>query len=117
MASLPPFPWSTTLRRTEQLLAFSQKTAEFLRAVSKLKILDGQFLTVPFQATSNVIVRHSLGRAYNGAFVVASTNSTGTPGVSCFNSAAFAKLGGDPTEFVPLGANAAFTATLTVWLF
>jgi hypothetical protein len=117
MAGLPPFPWATTLRRTEELLGFCQKTAEFLRAVSKLQILDGQFLTVQFTATAFVTVRHTLGRPYNGAIMVATSNATGTPGVTAFEARIFAKLGGDPANFIQLGGHIAFTATLLVWVF
>lgn len=117
MAGLPPFAWSTTLRKAEETLAFCQKAAEFLRAVSKLKILDGQFIEARFEATDNVVVRHTLGRPYNGAFVVATSDSTGMPGVACFGSAYFAKAGGEPAKFLPLGANTSFTATVTVWVY
>jgi hypothetical protein len=117
MAGLPPFPWATTLRRTEELLAFCQKTAEFLRVVSKLEILNGQFLTVQFTAVGNMTVRHSLGRPYKGAILVASDDSTGTPGVTAFDAHDFARLGGDPATFIPLGAHIVFTARLVVWVF
>ncbi len=117
VASLPPFPWATTLRKTEELLGFCQKTAEFLRAVSKLQILDGQFLTVQFTATNFITVRHSLGRPYNGAIAVATTNATGMPAISAFDSRAFAKLGGDPANFLQLGGHVSFTARVVVWVF
>jgi hypothetical protein len=117
VASLPPFPWATTLRRTEELLGFCQKTAEFLRAVSKLQILDGQFLTVEFAATNFVTVRHTLGRPYNGAILVATSNTTGMPGVTAFDSRILAKVGIDPAQFIQLGGHTSFTARIVVWVF
>jgi hypothetical protein len=117
MAGLPPFAWSTTLRKAEETLAFCQKAAEFLRAVSKLKILDGQFIEVDFAAASTVLARHSLGRAYNGAIVVASNNASGTPVVSAFGAKAAGYLGLDVTRYIELTSTTPFTATLTVWVF
>ncbi len=117
MAGLPPFPWATTLRKTEELLAFCQKTAEFLRVVSKLEILNGQFLTVQFTSTAFVTVRHTLGRPYNGAIVVASSNTTGMPGVTAFDARILAKVGIDPATFIQLGGHTVFSARVIVWVF
>lgn len=118
MAGLPPFAWATTIRKAEETLAFCQKAAEFLRAVSKLKILDGQFIEVDFVATDRVdFARHTLGRPYNGGFVVMSDNTTATPMVSVFPAALAAKFGIDPRVYVPIGSPTVFTAKLTVWVF
>jgi hypothetical protein len=117
VANLPPFPWATTLRKTEELLGFCQKVAEFLRAVSKLKLLDGQFLTVQFTATNFATVPHGLGRPYNGAIAVATSNATGMPAISAFDSRIFAKLGGDPAKFIQLGGHVAFSGRVIVWVF
>jgi hypothetical protein len=117
MASLPPFAWSTTLRNTEALLSFAQKTAEFLRAISKLKILDGQFLDVNFVAASAARVRHTLGRPYNGAIVVMTSDAAVTPAVHAVSSVTLGQQGVPVDEVIELGGTVSFTAKLTVWVF
>lgn len=116
MPGLSPFAWSTTLSRTEHLLQFCQKAAEFLRAVSKLQILDGQFLEVKFASAQTVRVRHTLGRPYNGAIVVMTDNGS-TPAVHAFSSAELGRQGVLVNEVIELRAAASFTAKLTVWVF
>jgi hypothetical protein len=118
MAGLPPFPWATTLRRTEELLGFCQKVAEFLRGVSKLQILDGQLLEVTFANVRGVRVRHTLGRPYTGAIVVMTNDTAVTPLVTAFDVREAGRQGLDVSRFIELGGGAVpFTATLTVWVF
>jgi hypothetical protein len=117
MAALPPFAWSTTLRKTEELLAFCQKSAEFLRAVSKLKILDGQFIEITFDAFDGATPRHSLGRPYNGMIVVNTSNAGVTPMISCLPARSAQRAGVDPTKYVAVGAETAWTGTVTAWVF
>jgi len=117
MAGLPPFPWATTIRETKELLGFCQKVAEFLRAVSKLEILNGHFVQVSFVATGGALARHTLGRPYNGAIVVASSDPEVTPGVLAVSVKEAVRLGVPVSEKVAFSAPSAFTATLTVWVF
>ena len=118
MASLPPFPWSTTLRKPGELLAFCQKVAEFLRAVSKIQILDGQFIEASFVASKSPgLVRHTLGRPYAGAFVVTSSNPGDAPMISVLPPLASAQAGVDPAVFLAMGAQVAWTGTVTLWVF
>lgn len=116
MASLPPFSWGTTLRAAD-VLAFCQQAATFLRAVSNLRMLDGHFLTVSFDAIDGVNVRHSLGRPYLGVFVVNSTDAVHTPMITCLVAADAAATGIDPAEYVSIGAETAWTGTVTLWVF
>lgn len=116
MASLPPFSWGTTLKAAD-VLAFCQRVAEFLRAVSKLRILDGQFLEVAFAATDTVNARHQLARPYAGALVVASTNPTTMTMVSVLTPAAAAAAGLDVSAYAAVRSEAAWTGTVTLWLF
>lgn len=118
MAGLPPFPWATTVRQVQELLAFAQKTAEFLREISKIQILDGQFIDAKFVASDHVNdLRHTLGRPYNGAFVVASSNPGGTPMISVLPPRDSARVGIDPAKFLAIGADVAWTGTATLWVF
>lgn len=117
MAGLPPFPWATTIRKTEELLGFSQKVAEFLRAVSKLELLTGHFAQVSFVATNSAVMRHALGRPYNGAIVVASSDPQATPAVTAVAVREAVRAGVPVTEAIALGAPSSFTATLFVWVF
>jgi hypothetical protein len=117
MAGLPPFPWATTIRKTEELLGFCQKVAEFLRAVSKLELLGGHFVEASFVAANSARVRHALGRPYNGAIVVASSNPQVTPAVTAVAVGNAVLLGVPVSEVVALGAPSSFTATLTVWVY
>lgn len=115
--ALNPFRWSKTIRSPEEIFAFCVAAAEFLGTVSRIKILDGQFITARFVGASNVDAQHSLGRPYRGVFVVASTNATGTPAITALDAPSLAKLGGDPSKIVALGSTSAFTANVTLWVF
>jgi hypothetical protein len=118
MASLPPFPWATTLRKTEEILGFCQKVAEFLRAVSKLQILDGQFVQASFVASKSPgLIRHTLGRPYNGAWVVSTTNPGSAPMISVLPPLESAQAGIDPAVYLAMGAQAAWTGTAKLWVF
>jgi hypothetical protein len=114
---LEPFNWSTTIRHAEELLAFGQKAASFLRSVSKLRILNGHFIDVTFDATDGVNARHSLGRPYYGVIVVRSTNAVATPMITVLDPKSAARVNIDPAKYVALGAETAFSATVTLWVF
>lgn len=114
---LSPFRWSSTLRSPMEMFAFCQAAAEFLRALSKHPILNGQLVEATFTASSLAEVAHQLGRPYSGAFVLSSTNASAYGGVVAFDALAFASLGGDPTKTIQLATNTAFTGTLLVWVF
>jgi hypothetical protein len=115
--ALPPFAWSATLRTLEDLLPFGKKTAEYLRLLGRLRILDGRFVDVTFDAASTANVLHGLERQFYGCIVVRSTDATGTPSLTALDPASVLALGLDPAKYVCLGASSAFTATVTLWVF
>lgn len=120
MGALPQLAWSTTLRTIDELLPFCQKVAEWARAVSVLRILDGRFLDVTFAAgASSANGRHGLGRQFYGVIVVRSTNATGTPALTTLDPVSVKGLGADPAVFIALGSAAPFpsAATVTLWVF
>jgi hypothetical protein len=89
-------------------------TAVF-RYLSECDILDGRLVDAEFAATDAVTVRHGLGRAYKGGFVVAMSDSTAagvcvtvlipSPGLS------------DITKFAEIGSSASWTGTARLWIF
>jgi hypothetical protein len=117
LASLPPFAWSTTLRDAKELLGFCQKVAEFLRTVSKLRILDGRFIDVTFDGSATANALHGLGRQFYGCIVVRSSNATGTDALTTLDPASVEALGVDSSKYVCLGSPTAITATVTLWVF
>lgn len=100
------------------------QTAELVKHAEQLDqipILDGVLVRVLAPSgDATPTVRHSLGRAYRGAFIAA-VSSTATP-FSEFYVAEASELvaqGGDPKTHVLLGANLTPTAdhNLLLWVF
>jgi len=106
MAGLPVYPGEV-------------RTAEgaFLRAVSKVPLLNGYEVTVTFTATDTVTQRHSLGRAYRGCIVYASTVPTSTPHITVTDPETASRAGVDIANYFQIGAETSWSGTVTIWLF
>jgi hypothetical protein len=105
MAGLPAYPGKVD-------------TAEghYLRQLSQLPILNGYLTTVTFSATDTVTQRHSLGRAYRGCLVIASTVPTSTPAITALDPETASRSGTDITKYITISAEASWSGTVTVWI-
>lgn len=116
MPSLSPLRWSSL----DDAVTFGRKVYEWSRIVVQTPILNGQLLEVTFPGSANsVAARHSLGRAYVGAFVIgaASSHQAGYPRVDFPETAAAA--GFDVTQSIVFGVQVAgdFVGTFRAWVF
>lgn len=93
----------------EPTLAPTDPVKEFVAAVTKTPILQGQLHTIALAASASGRILHGLGRRYRGWIIVGVDNS-GAGDVYDSNSS-------DKSKFLELTNGSANDLNLTVWVF